>query len=168
MVKYLPNNVSDEIDSKLAHAFIQFYHLHRFVGPHDIDKGLSKFYEQKCRKMKFSELRLLFYIRHAVKTTPEGISASELSVIMDVKPPTINPLLADLEKLSLISRKTDTKDRRFVRFDLTPVGLKLVQDHQNIFFKKIHGLACYLGEEKSNTLIELTNDVYMYFSNQCV
>jgi DNA-binding MarR family transcriptional regulator len=166
-VKYLPDTVSNETDVKLMQTFLQFNHLYRFNEPHDISNDGNTVNKRKCGKLRFSQIMLLFYIKFAVKTKPDGVSASELSVLMNVKPPTINPLLTDLEKLDLIKRKPDHNDRRFVRIELTPTGIEFTQEHQKVLLKRIHGLACYLGNEKSNNLIELVNEVYTYFSNQC-
>lgn len=152
----MSDNVSDKTSSELMQAFLQFNQLYRCVG--------SERHERRNKVIKFSEAILLFYITLSEKEKPEGVSASELSVIMNVKPPTINPLLANLEKIGFISRKTDAHDRRFVRFTLTDAGKEFIKEHQNTMFQKIHGLANYLGEEKSKTLVRLMNDVFRYFS----
>lgn len=152
----MSGTVSDETSSELIQAFLQFNKLYRFVG--------SEINERKNKLIKFSEAILLFYISKSIKDKPEGISASELSVIMNVKPPTINPLLANLEKMGFISRKTDERDRRFVRFSLTEKGKAFVEEHKVTLFNKIHGLACYLGEEKSKELVKIMNDVFTYFN----
>lgn len=109
-------------------------------------------------------MMLLFYIRHCVYEKNSGVTATELSEKMNVKPPTINPLIAHLEKAGLIERKHDENDRRFVIIELTKEGLDLTQRHIDSFVKKIHGLAEYLGDEKSNQLAGLMNDVYEYLS----
>lgn len=156
--------VSNETDTKLLNAFMQFNNLHHFnVTRHqDFDKTHQP--EEKFKNLKFSEYSLLFHIKLWSKFNSVGASSSELSSHMHVKPPTINPLLTNLEKLDLIKRSTDPDDRRIIRIALTPEGMKFTQDRENAFCQKIHGLAIYLGEEKSIVLSELMNDVYSYFT----
>lgn len=150
------------VDSKLVHAFLQFHRLYRFTDAPEIYCDADK-QKKKC-KLRYSEYWLLFYIRHHVKANPEGATASEISAMMHVKPPTINPPLTNLEKLGLIERKPDQNDRRYVRIKLSPAGIQFTIDHEKALFDRIHGLAVYLGEDKSNNLAELMNDVFQYFS----
>lgn len=158
-----------DTDKKIVNSFIQFNQLYRFnrTQAHGMGKHWEMPQEGIHHKMKYSEFLLLYYIKASIKYSPGGVSATELSAHMNVKPPTINPLLTNLEKYGYITRKTDLNDRRIVRIELTSAGIKLTQDHQNMFFRKIHGLAQYLGDEKSNTLIEILNDVYAYLKTKC-
>jgi DNA-binding MarR family transcriptional regulator len=165
----LADSTYSDIDTKLVNALLQFNQLYRFNKTHVHNMGSHWEFPQdeKHHKMKYSEFLLLYYIRASVRDKKSGVSATELSARMNVKPPTINPLLTNLENTGYIKRKTDSIDRRIVRIELTPEGMKLTQDHQDMFFRKVHGLAAYLGNEKSTTLIELMNDVYTYLEHRC-
>jgi DNA-binding MarR family transcriptional regulator len=156
--------VSNETDTKLLNAFIQFNNLHHFNVTRNQEFEKAHQHDEKYSHLKFSEYVLLFHIKQWLKINPLGVSSSEISSHMHVKPPTINPLLTNLEKANLIKRSTDPDDRRIVRITMTPEGINLAQDRQNEFCQKIHGLAIYLGEEKSIVLTELMNDVYSYFT----
>lgn len=160
----MPSNAKDT-DTQLVRAFLQFNRLYRFSS-HDIDGAGSLEADDRFKKLKYSECLLLFYIRSAVKSKSDGVSATELSGMMNVKPPTINPLLTNLEKVGLIERKTDPNDRRFLRIKLSEDGMNLTTKYEQALFHKVHGLANFLGEEKSRNLIALMNDVYTYFSKQ--
>ena len=155
----------DDTDKRLTHAFLQFHNLYRFGKVNEKRKSLEEC-EKRHMHLKYSEYLLLFYIRSAMELKPDGVSASELSVTMNVKPPTINPLLSNLENHKLIERRTDQNDRRFVMIVLTPDGLNFTHEHEEKLFKRVHGLASYLGENKSNKLAELMNDVYNYFKSE--
>jgi hypothetical protein len=135
--------VSNETDTKLLNAFIQFNNLHHFNVTRNQEFEKAHQHDEKYSHLKFSEYVLLFHIKQWL---------------------TINPLLTNLEKANLIKRSTDPDDRRIVRITMTPEGINLAQDRQNEFCQKIHGLAIYLGEEKSIVLTELMNDVYSYFT----
>jgi DNA-binding MarR family transcriptional regulator len=153
---------SNETDKKLMRAFLQFNNLHRFSCKPDYPPGTAC--HHKICNLKYSEFLLLHYIETAVESKPEGVTATELSAHMEVKPPTINPLIANLEKLGLIERKADPNDRRFVRITMTKLGKDLTNERRKLFLKKVHALADYLGEEKSNNLIEIMNDIYNFVS----
>jgi DNA-binding MarR family transcriptional regulator len=153
------DKLDEDIESKLAKAFLQFNKLHRFSKneTENSERNGSKF------NLRYSEFHLLFHIRYFSKLSTEGVTASEISARMQLKPPTINPLLSNLEKLGLIVRKQDKIDRRFVRIEMTPTGEQFILEHEAKWLEKIRGLSAYLGEKKSNDLVNLMNDVYNYF-----
>jgi DNA-binding MarR family transcriptional regulator len=51
----------------------------------------------------------------------------ELAAVEQVQPPTMSKLAAQLEEAGLLTRVTDTVDRRVVRVKLTPLGRKSVE-----------------------------------------
>jgi DNA-binding MarR family transcriptional regulator len=118
----------------------------------------------KHENLKFSEYVLLFHIRKWTQNNSNGASSSELSNHMHVKPPTINPLLLDLEKSGLIIRRKDPNDRRIIRINLTEEGLSHTKEVEKAFYFRIHELAQHLGPQKSNQLADLMDEVYEYFS----
>ena len=154
---------SNETEVKLMNAFLQFNHLYRFSSKYD-KNAMPPCHE--AGKLKYSEFLLLFYIEAAVKSKPYGVTATELSAHMDVKPPTINPLISNLEKLGLIERKTDQNDRRFVKITMKKAGMDLTNERRDFLLKRAHELAEYLGEEKSGNLIEIMNDIYAYVAKK--
>lgn len=109
---------------------------------------------------------MLFHIKAWSEKNPEGTSSAELSSKMNVKPPTINPLLLNLENEKLIERKVDPSDRRILRITLTPKGVQLTNEIEEGFCIRMHGLVSYLGTDKSNELITLLNESCAYFVQQ--
>lgn len=109
---------------------------------------------------------MLFHIKEWSEQNPEGASSAELSSKMHVKPPTINPLLLNLENGNLIERKVDPSDRRILRITLTPEGVRLTNEIEKGFCIRMHGLVNYLGTEKSNKLIEILNEACTYLVQQ--
>lgn len=159
----MPEEKLNDIDIKLLQAFFQFKKLHHINNNQKNFK--FKMPDDKYKNLKFSEYTLLFHIKKWTEDNPDGVSASELSSHMNLKPPTINPLLTNLEKVNLIMRKTDPTDRRINRIYLTEEGTQLFKDRKKAICDIFHGLADYLGEEKSNQLVQLMNEVYSYFAD---
>lgn len=140
---------------KLTDALVQFHRLK------DVwHRGQS--FPSAGEKFRQSEILILFVLKRRESTFPEGISISELSHFLRVKSPTVTPAVFLLEKMHMIRRSTDQKDRRVTRLQLTEEGRRFILLHQRQFVEQIRGLVSYLGEEKSNTLAELLNEVYGY------
>jgi DNA-binding MarR family transcriptional regulator len=59
-----------------------------------------------------------------IELTP-GISAGELALALDLHRSTVSGLAKRLEHLGLLTRRTDTSDRRVVFLELTAAGRKL-------------------------------------------
>lgn len=156
------DNINEDIETKLAKAFLQFNKLHRF-SKYETESSERNACNENNINLKYSEFHLLFFIRYYCQQNAEGVTASEISAHMRVKPPTINPLLTNLEKHSLIARTPDKKDRRYVRIEMTPDGERFIAEHEKKWLDKIRGLAAFLGKEKSEELVTLMNDVYHYF-----
>jgi DNA-binding MarR family transcriptional regulator len=162
----MASDVTEQAAAKLISALAQFHHLYHIGGGmsrasrEPISCGNSSYH------MRSSEMMLLFTIRNAMQHSPDGVSATELSREMDVKPPTINPLLANLESKDMIRRVTDSSDRRYVRITLSKTGARFTAMCEKKMSDRIRGLIAYLGVEKSNELADLMSEVYQYFSKQ--
>lgn len=156
----MPDNIINELDKNLLIAFFRFHKVifHKVIKP---DKN-SIFKNNK--KLRFGDYNLLFHIRAWTKFSPEGTSSAELSGKMHVKPPTINPLLLNLEKEHLIKRRVDTSDRRILRITLTPDGKKLTDVIEEALCMRMHEMVNYLGIDKSKKLYELMDEAYTYMN----
>lgn len=143
---------------KLVLVISQFRHNHMI---RDISKILNEDQNSKCM-FKRSEFMLLFAIEELSGKNPEGISVSELSSLLDVKPPTITPTIAELERKGMILRATDLNDRRVVRISFTEQGKKFVDEGSKHFMRHIEDLVDYLGEEKSRQFADILEDIYAY------
>lgn len=115
--------------------------------------------------LKDSEAMLLFRLRHFEEHYPEGISVSELSRAMHIKPPSVTSLITGLERANMAERRMDPNDRRIVRIKLTDAGNEFIDNNQKRMFLRIKDLVEYLGPEKSKTLAELINETYDYYYN---
>lgn len=113
-------------------------------------------------EFKPSEVRLMFYIMHGMEKDERGVTVSELSAMLEVASPTVTPLVRSLEERGMVLRYNDKEDRRAVRVKLTEPGIAQVKEIAKIRSAQIQGLVDYLGEEKSQQLIELLEQVYTY------
>lgn len=147
----------DAVADSLLHAFFQFRNLYRNESFHHMGSGMFK-------DLRHSEIMLLFVLEKAERGSPEGVNVSDLSRCMQVKPPSITPLLTRLEKRSLIERSMDKADRRIVRVKLCEVGRGMVLRHKKMVLESIEGLVGYLGAERSVLFTRLINDTYTYVS----
>lgn len=152
---------SDEniTSNNLIRAFLKF----RRMGINKGGKGLPE--STLPNGLRHSEIVLLFTIKDMERNFPEGISVSDISNRLCVKPPTITPMISNLEKRNMLQRSMDPNDRRIVRITLKEEGNQFIENGSRHFITHIQGLVDYLGEEKSNTLAELMNEVYEYFMN---
>jgi len=154
----------DETDDNLvSHNLIKAFLSFRRMGMNN-----GRAFELQGTKspsgLRHSEVMILFAIKEIEDDYPDGISVSDLSNYLNVKPPTITPMLSSLEEKKMLKRIMDTDDRRVMRIFLEEAGNSLVEKSTLHFVDHLKGLVDYLGEEKSNTLAELMNEMYEYFS----
>jgi DNA-binding MarR family transcriptional regulator len=104
----------------------------------------------------------MFYILHGMEKDERGVTVSELSAMLEVASPTVTPLVRSLEERGMVLRYNDKEDRRAVRVKLTEQGIAHIKELAKKRSAQIQGLVEFLGEEKSQQLIELLEQVYMY------
>lgn len=92
-----------------------------------------------------------------------GARVKELSRTMRVAPPSVTQQVNALETRGYLVRQMDPRDRRAVRVILTEKGEQAVRDTSAAFHSRVDHLIAYLGEEKSEQLIDLLQEVYEYF-----
>jgi DNA-binding MarR family transcriptional regulator len=100
------------------------------------------------------------------KDYPNGISVSDISSFLCVKPPSITPVIASLEQKNMLERSMDTNDRRIIRIRLKDAGRKFIEENKQQMVSRIKGLVEHLGEEKSTNLADLINESFMFISDQ--
>ncbi|MDP4152510.1 MAG: MarR family transcriptional regulator [Bacillota bacterium] len=164
------------ISKKVIRAFLQFKRLRmndsvKFSSdhPHHFHDNIDHhhhFHEDNNHFLKPSEIMLMYELKDVEDEYPSGISVSDLSHIMRVKPPSITSLITSLEKKDMIERTMDPNDRRIIRLKLTETGRQCIEKQNQHTVEKINGLVEYLGKEKSAQLASLINDVFMYFISQ--
>ncbi|HEX3026196.1 MAG TPA: MarR family winged helix-turn-helix transcriptional regulator [Clostridia bacterium] len=143
-----------EISLKLIRSFMRFKRLHHF--------GEDDYKRKDSNHIRHSEMSLIFAIRDAEKSYPDGINVKDLSNFLHVKPPSIIPLINSLEKKDMVERSIDRNDRRIIRIRLKDAGYEIIEKSKNHFLARMQGLVDYLGPEKSEQLSDLLQEVYNY------
>jgi DNA-binding MarR family transcriptional regulator len=152
---------TDIISENLIRAFVQFRRL-------KVDNGdtVHEQFGPLHHGLKHSEIMLLFELKNVEKDYPSGISVSDISSFLCVKPPSITPLISSLEQKNMLERTMDPNDRRIIRIRLREAGNKFIEENKQHLVSRIKGLVEFLGEGKSTTLADLINEAYSYMSSQ--
>jgi DNA-binding MarR family transcriptional regulator len=156
----LEKSESELLSKNLILAFVQLKRM--LTNRQGAQSGLDK----TCHGFKNSEIMLLFRLKHLEENYPEGISVSELSDNMSIKPPSVTSVITVLEKNNMVLRCMDLNDRRKIRIKLTEAGNQFIEDNKKRMFIGVKGLVEHLGPEKSKLLADLINETDDYFSNR--
>lgn len=114
--------------------------------------------------LKPSEIRVLITIRMSKKRTgKDTLTVSEVSRLLRVTSPTITQMVNSLLSQGFVMRTSDTQDRRISVIQLTEKGEQFADKAVARIRDTFKGMIDYLGEEKSELLIELLNGVHTYF-----
>lgn len=147
------------LSENLIKAFIQFKRLR-------MNENNPKYKTDVSPCLKHSEIMLLYNLMEQEKNYPDGVSVSTISQSLCVKPPSITPVITSLEKKHMIERTMDSNDRRIIRVKLTQEGSQFIEANKQHMVSHITELVEYLGEEKSETLANLINEVFSYIINK--
>jgi DNA-binding MarR family transcriptional regulator len=118
--------------------------------------------KQPLLGLKQSEIRVLLCIKDISYNANCISSISEISKRMFVTSPTVTELIKSLSSKGYIERCTDSKDKRVVDIKLTDKGEKIVEKGIYYFVTLFTGLVDKLGEEKSEILLEILEQVCEY------
>jgi DNA-binding MarR family transcriptional regulator len=128
----------------------------------------ERFFKADWRKQSFlgikpSEIRVLLCIHNLSSYGQHGVTVSEISKKLSVTSPTITQMIKSLFIHGCIERTKDLNDRRIAYIKLTDRGEQIVEKALLRYKIIFSGLIDTLGNEQSNALIKLLNQVYTYF-----
>jgi DNA-binding MarR family transcriptional regulator len=149
---------AENVSENLIKAFVQFRRLKMDEGSSDPN------HTHHC--LKHSEIMLLHEIKEAEDKYPDGISISDISRTLRVKPPSITSIITGLEQKNMVERTMDINDRRIIRVKITEEGNQFVEKNRQHMIEKVKGLVDYLGTEKSAALASLIDEVFTYVSSK--
>lgn len=89
----------------------------------------------------------------------DGITPSELSEILDVSLPRVASVLNSLEAKKLISKMTDSEDKRKTIVNITKVGKELVLNKKEEAINKLAKIIEKLDEDDINEYIRLAKKI---------
>lgn len=135
----------------------------KFVDTFD---NLARFerHNQTLMGIKKSEARVLLCIDYLSEQKEYKVNISNISKNLSITSPTITEIVKDLTTKGYLERHTAQNDKRFVEITLTDKGKKIVQDITHYYDVLFSGLIEKLGQEQSELLIELLNEVTNYFN----
>lgn len=157
----MPNTTETEaIAQNLIRAFMQFKRIR--MGRDDLPLPPGHLHPG----LKHSEVSLLFALREAEAEHPKGVSVSDISSYLRVKPPSITHSIAGLEQKNMLERCMDESDRRIIRIRLKENGRKFTDAAMRHLVHHIMELVEYLGPEKCKTLADLINESFAFISSR--
>jgi DNA-binding MarR family transcriptional regulator len=134
---------------KLMHGFFRLHRQKMNSGP--------------VQGMNPGEMRVLRSIKRL--DSGQGVMVSELGNLLKVSSPFITQMTNSLVKQGLVHRAIDPDDRRAVRLRVTAQGNEVILKTSREFMALFEGLVQHLGQEKSEELITLLDEVYKYFES---
>lgn len=150
-------------NEKLSEALLKIFMQFGRLRMKEVTKDRRK---RPHHILKRSEVMLLLSLNYQEDQFPEGISVSDISRTLQVKPPSITSVITSLEQKQMLERIMDTNDRRIVRVKMTEAGRQFIHQRKQCMIQQVEGLVNYLGQEKSAALVGLMEETYQYFKNQ--
>ncbi len=160
----------DRVQEETIHHFlrmsVQFQRMFMFesrrFGPESAGPDGKPCHE----RLKHSERLLLFAVEDTEKQYPDGITVGDLGRLLRVRTPSIATPLNHLERMGFVVRVQDSDDRRVMHVRITETGRAFLAHSKEMFYDKTRHLLEYLGEEKSNQLISLLEDLFTYLQTK--
>jgi len=112
------------------------------------------------------ETRVLYNIEHYYRKNNIGISIRELKIKLNVSSPTISQVVNDLEKRDIVKRVADVNDGRITRVEVSQIGKKELEEAVQSVESRFIKLADSLGDDKSQQLIGILQDIITYFTEE--
>jgi DNA-binding MarR family transcriptional regulator len=101
----------------------------------------------RSRNLNFPRMMMLFRLAHRGQCT-----VSDLSRHMEVSAPAASQLVDKLVEAGYVSRVENRDDRRIRNIEITPRGLKLVQELKNEHKNKINSILDAIPEEEQEAV----------------
>ncbi|MDD2371545.1 MAG: MarR family transcriptional regulator [Firmicutes bacterium] len=105
------------------------------------------------------QIGMLHLIYHQGHNESKGISVSQISELSKHTASGVTQAINFLEKKKLVTRSIDNDDRRIIRVKITPLGLKLVEEHHQCLIKNSNEFIEQLGQEKISTFIDTLEEM---------
>lgn len=94
----------------------------------------------------------------------EGLySMSEIAAKLNVTASTLTTSVKTLESKGYLIRQKLSKDKRYVRLCLTPLGEKAYSCHQTFHQNLVEGISARLGEDELKTLSTALSTLHEFF-----
>ena len=119
-------------------------------GPCEVQKYLDKY------PMPPSHVKVIIYLSRV-----KNASISQIASTLNISKSNTTPIIDKLISYDLITRYTDSNDRRVVRVELTPLALSIFDDFKNIIknnlIEKLISLSDEELQETQDCILRLTS-----------
>lgn len=119
----------------------------------------SSFHINQQSELTPSQIGMLHLIYHQGNNESKGITVSQISELSKHTASGVTQSINFLEDKKLVTRTMDKKDRRIIRVNITPPGLKLVEEHHHCLIDLSNKFIENLGQEKISAFIEILEDM---------
>lgn len=121
-------------------------------------------HNQTILGIKKSEARVLLCIEFLSNKKECKVNISEISKNLSITSPSTTEFVKNLINKGYIEKHVNQNDKRVIEITLTYEGEKIVQDLKKYFHSLFSGILVRLGPEQSELLIELLDEVIIYFN----
>ena len=112
-------------------------------------------YRRELAGFSHGELLILTYLTE----NEGGIYAGNLCEKLDMTTPRISAAISSLQKKGLVTKETDTADRRKVRIYITSDGLELISQKKAELTATIEQILRALGDEDAKEYVRITSRI---------
>ncbi len=116
----------------------------------------------KCADhIHMAQLHTLAFIR-----TKKGITMKELACMLNVTSPSATVFVDRLEKMGLVKRRHDRRDRKIIRLGVTPAGKRILREKMAEKKELVSAILSSLSIEDRHTLLRLLKKMIKSCSGQ--
>ena len=120
--------------------------------PYNIEKELDKYIEKY--PMPPSHIKVLYYLNSNNKC-----SVSQIAKSLNISKPNMTPIIDRLISYDLVSRYTDSNDRRILRIELTPKAIEIFECLKSTLVENVCAHLSLLSDQDLKTLQDSINNI---------
>lgn len=150
----LVTNISmkDKIHEQAKRFFESMNAMHRMFG----SKGQSIF---KKVGLSHQQIEVVYFLAEGQPHTIKEIAAA-----LNATSSAATQVVAGLEKIKIVQRQADSKDKRVVRVSLTPIGRKKLLQFKDIHLRTLEHLMQALSNQERELLISIPSKFIKHLS----
>ena len=120
--------------------------------PSNIEKEWDKYIEKY--PMPPSHIKVLYYLNSNNKC-----SVSQIAKSLNISKPNMTPIIDRLISYDLVSRYTDSNDRRILRIELTPKAIEIFECLKSTLVENVCAHLSLLSDQDLKTLQDSINNI---------
>lgn len=112
-------------------------------------------YQEDLGDFSHGELSILAYLR----AERSGLCSGELAESLGMTMPRISAAISGLVKKGLVTKSTDSEDRRKIRIHITPAGIEHIIKKETRLREHISNILSKLGEEDAGEYVRISERI---------